>query len=44
MGPVVAYVSSQQGGSKGMRDMWGWIVAAIVAAVAIANFIAPRLQ
>ena len=29
LGPVLAYVATQQGGSKGMERMWGWIVAAI---------------
>lgn len=28
--PLLTYVSTQQGGSKGMRDMWGWIVAALL--------------
>ena len=29
--PLQSYVAGQQGGSRGMRDLWGWIVAAVVA-------------
>lgn len=27
--PLLAYVAQQQGGSKGMRDVWNWIFAGI---------------
>lgn len=33
--PVLTYVAQQQGGSRGMRDLWGWIVAVIAAAAAV---------
>lgn len=33
--PVLAYVAQQQGGSKGMRDMYGWIFGAVMLIVAI---------
>jgi hypothetical protein len=38
MAPVIAYVASQQGGSKGMRDMYAWIIAAIAIVFAAANY------
>lgn len=33
-----------KGSSGGMRDVWGWIIAAIAAVVAIGSFILPRLK
>jgi vacuolar-type H+-ATPase subunit H len=35
MAPVVSYVASQQGGSKGMRDMYGWIFGAVMLLIAV---------
>jgi len=32
-------IDKQEGGSKGMRDVWGWIAAAIAAAIAIGTFV-----
>jgi vacuolar-type H+-ATPase subunit H len=37
LAPIVAYVSTQQGGSRGMRDMWGWLIAAVMAGAALLN-------
>ncbi len=31
------------GSSKGMKDMWGWVIGALMAGIALANFIIPRL-
>ena len=36
--------NERSGGSGGMRDMWGWIVSAIVAIVAVGVFIVPHLK
>lgn len=41
MTPVLQYVATQQGGSKGMRDMWGWIIAAVLAGATLYRFFAP---
>jgi hypothetical protein len=30
-------ISGMQGGSKGMRDMWGWIIAAAMAGAVLFN-------
>lgn len=30
-------IAMQQGGSRGMRDMWGWLVAAAMAGAALFN-------
>jgi hypothetical protein len=33
--PIATYVASQQGGSKGMRDMYGWIFGGVMGIVAV---------
>lgn len=38
LAPLAAYVALQQGGSKGMRDMWGWVVAGVMLAIAVLGF------
>lgn len=43
LGPLASFVSSQTGGSRGMRDMWGWIVAAVLAGAALFNAFAPHI-
>jgi hypothetical protein len=35
--PIAEFVSSQQGGSKGMRDMYGWIFGGVMFLVALAG-------
>jgi len=40
--PVVQYVSTQQGGSKGMRDLWGWVIAAVLAGAELYRLFAPH--
>jgi vacuolar-type H+-ATPase subunit H len=35
--PIVSYVAAQQGGSRGMRDMWGWLIAAVMAGAVLFN-------
>lgn len=30
-------ISMQQGGSKGMRDMWGWLIASAIAGATLFN-------
>jgi vacuolar-type H+-ATPase subunit H len=35
MGPVLTFVSSQQGSGKGIRDLMGWIVAAAMLVIAL---------
>jgi vacuolar-type H+-ATPase subunit H len=41
--PIQTFVSQQTGGSRGMRDMWGWIVAAVLAGAALFNAFAPHV-
>lgn len=38
--PLVDYVSSQQGASKGSRDMWGWVSAGIILLISVVGFLA----
>jgi hypothetical protein len=33
--PLITFSSSSQAGSKGMRDMWGWVAFAIMLIVAV---------
>jgi len=32
-------IDRNEGGSKGMRDMWGWITAAVLGGIALVNFL-----
>lgn len=36
--------SHSTGTEGGMRDMWGWIIGAIMTLIAIATFVLPRLK
>ena len=35
LAPIAAYILTQQGGSKGMRDMWGWVAFTVMAIIAV---------
>lgn len=33
--PLISYISTQQGGSRGMKDLWGWIMAGAILMLTI---------
>lgn len=42
--PLLNYVANQQGGSKGMKELWGWIVAALLAGATLFNVFGPHFS
>ena len=37
-------IDKHEGGSKGMRDLWGWIIAGVMGAVAIIGLLWGRIK
>ena len=37
MSPLLAYVANQQGSGRGMRELWGWFVAAVTVGAFLFN-------